>query len=150
MKLLGWVFLFFVICSWITSLLHYNNVLCILDVCLFIVDCVLVGLDWVFTHDVFKFCTSHVHAYVFSFLFFSLLSGCDVFSLSLSLSLSQINCAMAPKARKSTPTRNPLGSGSSSFDPIPPFHVWFRDEKARKDFLENFQKHGVHPECRVI
>ena len=97
-----------------------------------------------FAHHMFM----HTSFPFFSFLCY-LVVMCSL-SLSLSLSLSQINCAMAPKARKSTPTRNPPGSGSSSFDPIPPFHVWFRDEKARKDFLENFQKHGVHPECHVI
>ena len=45
---------------------------------------------------------------------------------------------MAPKAHKSTSARNPLGLGSSSSDPIFPFHVQFHDEKARKYFLENF------------
>ena len=58
---------------------------------------------------------------------------------------------MAPKARKSTPSQNPLqGFSSSSSDPIPPPHVQFHDENARKDFLENFQKHGVHLEHHVI
>ena len=91
-----------------------------------------ISLNWVSTHDIFKFCTSHVHAFFMHKFFFF---GCDVFSLSLS----QINCAMTPKVRKSTSTQNPLGSGSSSSsDPIPPLHVWFRDKKARKDFLVNF------------
>ena len=79
---------------------------------------------------------------IFSFLFF--VSGCDVFcslSLSLSLFLSWIDCAMAPKARKSTPARNHFpGSGPSSSDHVPPLDVQFCDEKAQKDFLENFQK----------
>ena len=57
---------------------------------------------------------------------------------------------MALETRKSTPTRNPPSSRSSSFDPIPPLHVRFHDEKAQKDFLENFQKRGVHLECHVI
>ena len=58
---------------------------------------------------------------------------------------------MASKTQKSTLGWNPLqGSGSSSSDPIPPLHVRFHDEKARKDFLENFQKCGIHPERRVI
>ena len=74
------------------------------------------------------------------------------FSLSLSLSLSLTNkLRMAPKVRKSTPGQNPLqGSDSSSSDPIPPPHVRYHDEKARKDFLETFQKRGVHPERHVI
>ena len=54
---------------------------------------------------------------------------------------------MAPKARKSTPTRNPLqGFESSSSDSHVPLHVRFFDEKARKDFSENFQYRGIHLE----
>ena len=117
------------ICSCIALSLHYNNISCILDVWLIIVDCVLIDLDWVFTHDVFKFCTSHVYAFFMhmSFPFFSFLCYlvvmCFVLSLSLSLSLSRIDYAMAPKACKSNPARNPLGSGSSSSDPIHLLHV---------------------------
>ena len=86
------------------------------------------------------FCTSHVHISL-------LVVMC--FYLSLSLSFSDI-LRMAPK-RKSTPTRNLLGSGSSSSNPsIPPLHIRFRDGKAQQDFLENFQKHGVHPKHHVI
>ena len=57
---------------------------------------------------------------------------------------------MAPK-HNSTPSRNPLRSGTSSFDPLVPlFHVRFRDEKAHQDFSENFSKRGVHPKRHVI
>ena len=70
-----------------------------------------------------------------------------VSSLSLSLSLLD-RLRMAPKC-KSTPAQNPLGFGSSSSD-TPPLHVQFRDRKTQQDFLENFQKRGVHPECHVI
>ena len=107
-----------------------------LDVCLIIVNCVLVGLDWFFTHDALKYLTSHVHEYFmhtylfFSFLFFVLVVMCSL-SLSLSLSLSWIDYVMVPKARKSTLGRNPLqGSGSSSSDLIPPLHIRFCDEKS--------------------
>ena len=59
---------------------------------------------------------------------------------------------MAPK-RKSTPSRNPLrfeaSSSSSPFDPTPS-HVWFRDEKAKSDFLENFSRHVIHSERQVV
>ena len=55
---------------------------------------------------------------------------------------------MAPK-RKTTPSRNPLHSGASSFDPTP-LHVQFRDEKARQDFLKNFSKCGIHSESHII
>ena len=65
-----------------------------------------------------------------------------IFYVSLFLSVS---CIMAPK-RKSTSSQNPLHSGvSSSSDPTPS-HVWFRDDKARKDFSENFCRRGVHSE----
>ena len=89
------------------------------------------------------------HMFMHTFLFFPIL--CCALLCSLSLSLSRINCAMAPKAHKSTTTQNPLqGSKSSSSDPFVPLHIQFCDEKARKDFSENFQKRGVHPERQVI
>ena len=72
-----------------------------LDVCLFIENCVLVGLHWVSTHDAIIFHMSHVHAYfMHTYLFFSFfVLFCDcVLSLSLSLSLSQIDCAWHPSA----------------------------------------------------
>ena len=55
---------------------------------------------------------------------------------------------MAPK-RKSTPSRNLLCSSTSSSDPTPT-HVRFCDRKAHQDFLENFSKHGIHLERRVV
>ena len=95
---------------------------------------------------------SDVHAFFMHtlFLFLSFMFLVVIISF-LSLSISWINYAMAPKARKSTLGRNPLrGSNSSSSNPIPPLHIWLRDEKAQNDFLENFQKCGVHLECQVI
>ena len=57
--------------------------------------------------------------------------------------------SMAPK-RKSTLSQNPLCSrASSSSDPTPSY-IRFHDEDARKDFLENFSRRGVHLERRVI
>ena len=116
----------------------------------------VVRLDWVSAHDAFNVCTSHVHAFfmhTFS-LFIPILSCvvfCSFFFFFFSLSLSQIDCAMAPKQRKSTPTWNPLqGSGTSSSDPPVPFHIWFCDEKAKTDFFENFYKRGVHSKHQVI
>ena len=60
-----------------------------------------------------------------------------IVSLSPSLLLS-VSCVMAPK-RKSVPSQNPLHSGisTSSSDPTSS-SVRFHDEKAHKDFLENF------------
>ena len=67
-------------------------------------------------------------------------------SLSLSLSLA-LACSMAPK-HKSTPSWNPLRSGASSSSPYDPIlsHIQFCDDKARKDFLENFFQWGIHSE----
>ena len=100
---------------------------------------------------------SHVHAFPLNkYSFFNILAifeMCWDFSNCLFLSLSflfTLVVSMAPK-RKSAPSWNPLRSGasSSSSDPTPS-HIWFRDEDARKDFLENFSQQGVHSERRVI
>ena len=56
---------------------------------------------------------------------------------------------MAPK-RKSTSAWNPLGSKSSSSNLVPPLHIQFHYRKVQQDFLENFQKCCIHPECHVI
>ena len=108
------------------------------------------GLGW--THDAIIFSTSHVHAYFMRmYLFFSLfVLSCDCVFCLLPLSFSN-RLHMAPK-HKSTPTRNPFHSWSSSFsDPlIPSLHVKFRDEKAHQDFFENFSKRGIHLERHVI
>ena len=74
-----------------------------------------------------------------------------VFSISLSLSFSlslSDRLRMAPK-RKSTPSQNLLHSGTSSFDPTP-LHIRFCDEKAHKDFSENFSKCVIYPECHMV
>ena len=60
----------------------------------------------------------------------------SVFSLSLLFTLVM---SMAPK-RKSTPTRNSLHSGTSSFTDLSPSNVQFRDDDAFKAFSENFSK----------
>ena len=108
------------------------------------------GLGW--THDTF-FCTSHIlaffmHTYPLLFYcwyFVVIFFFC--FSPSLPLSLLD-RLHMAPK-RKSTPSRNLLCSSTSSSDPTPT-HVRFCDRKAHQDFLENFSKHGIHLERRVV
>ena len=113
-----------------------------------LVSAVRFGLG--FSHNAFKFCTSHVHAFFMHtfFIFIPILSMCCVLfflSLSLSLSLSLIDYVMAPKQCKSTLARNRLqGSGSSSSIP---FHIQIHDKKAKKDFFQNFQARGVHLEC---
>ena len=101
---------------------------------------------------------SHVHAFfmhTYHFCFYHIdikLFGAFLrVSLSPSLFLALV-CSMAPK-RKSTPSRNPLYSGassSSSPSDSTPSHVRFRDDKACKDFLENFSRRGIHSELQVI
>ena len=98
---------------------------------------------------------SHVHAFLcirtLSSLYFDILSyWCFSDCLSLSFFLALV-CSMAPK-RKSTPSRNPLHSGVSSSSPSNPIpsHVWFRDEKAKSDFSENFSWWGIHLEHQVV
>ena len=121
-----------------------------LDVCLIMLKCVLVGLD--FTHDVFIFARyMFMHISCIHILsFFPFCSVGDVFSLFLPLSLSLSDrLRMAPK-RKSTMAWNPLGSESSSSNPTPLLHIWFHDVKAQQDFLENFQRCGFHSKRHVI
>ena len=72
-----------------------------------------------------------------------------IVSLSLPLFLFTLVVSMAPK-RKSTMSQNPLCFGVSSSSNPTPSHLQFRDEDARKDFLENFSRRSVHSECRVI
>ena len=113
------------------------------------------GLGW--AYDVFTFaCHMFIH---FSFIrtnFVSiiLILNCigSFLCVSLSLSLSFVSCSMAPK-QKSTPARNPLRSGASSSSPFvdpTPSHVWFHDDKACKDFSENFSRRDIHSECQVV
>ena len=69
--------------------------------------------------------------------------------LIVSLFLSYISCIMTPK-RKSTLSQNPLRSGASSFFDPTPSSVRFRDDKARKDFSENFLQRGIHLKRQVV
>ena len=68
--------------------------------------------------------------------------------LRVSLFLALV-CYMAPK-RKSIPSQNPLCSGTSISSDTTPSHVRFCDDKAWKDFSENFSRRGIHLECQVI
>ena len=70
------------------------------------------------------------------------------FSLSLSLSLALV-CSMAPKC-ESTPFQNLLCSRAFTSFNFTPSHVQFHDDKAWKDFSENFSRRGIHSECQVI
>ena len=116
---------------------------------------VLISLDWFepmmqFVLHITYSCISH--AYVLSFqytCYIELLGTFLIVFLSLPLFLFTLVVSMASK-RKSTPSRNPLHFGASSFFDPTPSHLWFRDEDARNDFLENFSQRGVHSERRVI
>ena len=69
--------------------------------------------------------------------------------LSLPFFLIMLVVSIAPK-HKSTPTQNPLHSGtSSSFDPSPS-HIRFRDDDAFKTFSKNFSRRGIHSERQII
>ena len=98
-KFLGWVLFY-----WCYMIMHciplaLSQCFIHLDICLIVENSVLVGLDWALTHDAIIFSMSHVHAYFMHTLsFLSLYSFVTVFSLSLSLSLSQIDCAWHPSA----------------------------------------------------
>ena len=65
------------------------------------------------------------------------------------LSLVYVNASMALK-RKFASSRIPLRSEASSSSNPTPSSIWFRDEDAQKDFLENFSQGGVHSKRRVI
>ena len=111
-----------------------------------------IGLAW--AHDTISFAchmSMHSHAYILYFQYTCYLKCVWSFSDCLflpSFSLVYVSHVYGTKT-KSTPSQNPLRSRAlSSSDPTS--HIWFRDEDARKDFLENFSRRGVHSECRVI
>ena len=100
---------------------------------------------------------SHVHAFpMHTYLIFNIFDiivvawdFSDCSSLFLPLILFTLVVFMASK-RKSTPVRNPLRSGASSFSDPSPSNVWFCDDDAFKAFSENFSRRGIHSECQVI
>ena len=85
----------------------------------------------------------------FIYLYFDI-DLCWCFSVCFFLSLFLlVNYSMAPK-RKSTPSQNLLYFGTSSSSDTTPSHVRFRDDKARKGFLENFSRRDIHLKRQVI
>ena len=115
--------------AFLTMFMHFRCVITMLNCC------VLVGLDWAEPRMFLSLhvtCSCIFHAYVPSFIFILILIYVGAFlrvSFSLSLSL--------PK-RKSTLSHNPLHSGAFSSSDTTPSHVRFCDDKARRDFSENF------------
>ena len=81
----------------------------------------------------------YVHAFpMHTYSIFNILvifEMCWDFSDCHSLSLSFLVTLAMSMASSSNPT---------------PSSIWFRDKDARKDFLENFSRRGVHSERRVI
>ena len=53
------------------------------------------------------------------------------------------------RSKKTIPSKNSIRRGSSSSS-FPPDFVWFRDEKTRNDFFENFSNRAIHSERHVI
>ena len=86
----------------------------------------------------------HTFNSLYSFILICLV----LFCLSLSFFLALV-CSIASKW-KSTPSQNPLRSRASTSSDFTPSHLWFRDDKARKDFSENFSWQGIHSERQVI
>ena len=111
-----------------------------LDVCLYVENCVLIGLDWV-EPMMQIFFAYHMFMHFSCIRTLSILYIlAPVVMVFLSLSLSH-SLRIAPKC-KFTPSRNPFLSEASSSDPTP-LHIQFRDEKARQDISENFSKRGL-------
>ena len=113
--------------------------------------CVLVGLDWV---EPMMFLMLHItcsciHTFIslYSHIkLFGAFSVCPFLSLFLSLvALWHLNeNLLHPRTLFIRPS-----SSSSPFDSTPS-HVWFRDDKARKDFSENLSQRGIHSKPQVI
>ena len=102
-----------------------------------------------FTYDVFIF-ARHIFMHISCIRILSFLSFCFCLWCVFSLSLSLLHRLCMALKHKSTPAWNPLGFGSSSSSDTPHLQVWFHDVKAHQDFLENFQRWGVHLEHHVI
>ena len=137
--------------------LHYISIItvlsCILDVCNWL--CAgRIRLGW--AHDAISiayhmFMHSPCIRTLFSIylLYLNYFGTFLIVSLSLPFFLFTLVVSMTPKC-KSVPSQNTLRyRTSSSFDPTPSY-IQFRDEDARKDFLENFSRWGVHSERQVI
>ena len=98
-------------------------------------------------------CSCISHAYVLFFQYICYLNSFRTFlivSLSLPLSFVCVSlCLWHLNASLLCPKTLFVLGASTSFDPTPS-SIWFRDENARKAFLENFSQRGIHSECQVI
>ena len=125
MKFLGWVLCF--CCYMIMHCIPFVFSQCFmhLDVCLYVENCVLIGLDWVEPMIEFFFCISHVHAFFFmhTYPFFSIFLY-YFFMVLFCLSPSLLNSLRMTPNCKSASSWNPLYSETSSFDPTP-LQPWY-------------------------
>ena len=117
---------------------------------------VRLGLGW--AYDAFYVAyhmLMHFHACVPSILYILILICLVLFCVSLFPSpflFLALVCSMASKC-KCTPSWNPLRSGASSSSSLSnptSSHIRFHDDKADKDFSENFSWRGIHSEHQVI
>ena len=104
---------------------------------------VLVGLDWV-ENMMYLLYMSHVHAFSMHVYFFShilIIVNCFgtflIVFFSFLLLLVTLEVSMAPK-HKSTPARNLLHFGASSYSDHAPLSLRFRNDDTHKEFSENF------------
>ena len=120
-------------------------------------NCYVLGLDWpepmmlFMLHIICSCIFLHTYFQFFIFLYFYFFSAFLRVFLSPSLLLALV-CCMAPRC-KSIMSQNPLHSGassSSSPSDLTPSHIKFRDDKAHKEFLENFSRRGFHSKCKVV
>ena len=113
-----------------------------------------IGLGWA-CDAIYLACHMFMHSScirtIFSIylLYFNCFGTFLIVSLSLPLFLFMLVMSMAPK-HKLAPSQNLSCSRASPSSNPTLSHIWFRDENAWKDFLENFSWRRVHSERQVI
>ena len=135
---------------------HFNYIVMHFRCVLYMLShCILLVLDWaepmmyLSLHITCSCIFMHTYLHFFTFLYTAVVGTFLIVSFSLSFFLALVYF-MSPKC-KSTSSQNPLCSGASSSSSDPTLsHVWFLDDKARKDFSENFSKRGIHSKHHVI
>ena len=97
-------------------------------------------------------CSCIFHTYIPSFLYILILIyWYSSISLSLSLSMRQLALwHLSVNLLRPETIFVPRASSSSSPANSTPSHVWFYDDKARKEFSKNFSRCGIHSERQVI
>ena len=139
--------------SYISFCEHFNYIVMHFRCVLYMLSCcVLVGLDWaqpMMFLNLYVICPRIVmHTYL-QFLIFLYTTVLVLFWFSLSLHSCVSMLLWHLNANLLYPRTFYILGASSSSDPTPSF-VQFHDENARKDFLENFCRRGIHLECHVV